>query len=28
MEPTIQKELKKGIDIVSLQRTLAYYLLN
>ncbi len=27
-EPTIQKELKKGIDIISLQRTLAYYLLN
>jgi hypothetical protein len=27
-EPTIQKELKKGIDIISLQRTLAYYLFN
>ncbi|MCA9920236.1 MAG: PH domain-containing protein [Anaerolineales bacterium] len=27
-EPTIEKELKKGIDIISLQRTLAYYLLN
>lgn len=25
--PTIEKELKKGVDIISLQRTLAYYIL-
>ena len=27
-EPTIQKELKKGVDIISLQRTLAFYILS
>lgn len=26
--PTISKEIKKGIDIVSLQRTLAYFVMN
>ena len=27
VEPTISKTLKKGIDIVSLQKTLAYYVM-
>lgn len=26
--PTISKQIKKGIDIVSLQRTLAYFVMN
>lgn len=26
-EPTVYKQLKKGIDVVSLQRTLAYFIL-
>ncbi|MBK8989937.1 MAG: PH domain-containing protein [Chloroflexi bacterium] len=27
-EPTISKEIKKGIDVVGLQRTLAYFVMN